>query len=178
MNIANYRFDIDTGEIIENDEILFPKLYKIDNKEKADWVLAKILECNSKIQEINNRKKIIIENLNNQIKEHENRLLFFNERFGKQMEEFASEALKGSKKKSLQLDHGKIGFRECRGSTKILDLKKALEWLEQEMLLDAINVTRSIFVSKIPDNVELPVEIFDKTPPYNKFYIEAGDKNE
>jgi hypothetical protein len=173
----DYMYDQDTGEIVEDDrQRMFEEQFKINDRKTADWVLKKILECDSQLLEITLRKKQIMENIDYQLNEQLKHRDYLMGRFGPELEAFAEVELKDSKKQSMQLDYGKIGFRACAGSTKVKDKINAIQWLEKQMYLNAVSINKSVSVSNIPDGVELPDDLFERVGPHRKFYIDSGVK--
>jgi len=187
MSELDYEFDPETGEIINYQPManhpsgayevrIAADAFKIDSKESAEWVLKKLLDYDLTIEAVKSKRKIINANLDHKETGLKNARDKLADKVGEQLEGYASEMLKNSKNKSLLLDYGKIGFREVRGSTTVLNADAAVHWLKLNEIDDAIKTVRSVLVSKIPENTELPPELFEVKPPYTKFYIDTGVK--
>lgn len=187
MSDLDYEFDPETGEIIiyqpmfhNPSETFGVRIsaddFKVNSKATAEWLLKKLLDYDAELEAVKLKRKAINDNLDYKKESLESARAKLLERFEHQLQDYATEVLKDGKKKSVILDYGKIGFRENPGSLVIKDEEAAKQWLVTHNCMDAIKVKSSILVSKIPDDLLLPVEAFEKIPPYTKFYIDTGVK--
>lgn len=167
--VDGYVVDEETGEI---HGLAGHPSFHVTDRTSAEWVLEKISQNTSALKALELRRAQVLENLEAQQREIERRADWLNQRFGGELREWCERELVGQKRKSIQLDWGKIGFRKTHGAVKVFDVVAAAEWLKVHCA-QAIQMEPKVLVSRIPDELrsELPANAFDYTPPDNKFYI-------
>lgn len=167
--IDGYKINVDTGEVLG---LAGRPAFHVTDRTSAEWVLEKISQNTSALKALEIRRAAVLENLDAQQREIERRADWMNHRFGAELREWATRQLSGQKRKSLQLDWGKIGFRQTHGSVKVFDMFAATAWLQQHCPR-AVQMEAKIYVSNIPDEMRpnLPSNAFDYVPPENKFFI-------
>ncbi len=168
--IDGYLIDVETGEVLSLAG--HDPAFHVTDRTSAEWVLEKISRNTSALKALEIRRNEIMENLEAQQREIERRADWLNQRFGAELKDWATRQLAGQKRKSLQLDHGKVGFRQTHGSVRVFDQITAVQWLQQHCPR-AVQMEAKVYVSNIPDELRptLPLNAFDYVPPENKFYI-------
>lgn len=104
--------------------------FVVDDLNKADWVLAKLATAEAELASVRLRRAALLENLERQERRHQQRINSLHARFGEQIRAVAEQELakRGSKTKTIRLDHGSLSFRKTAGTTKLTDPEAALEW--------------------------------------------------
>jgi len=166
-----YIIDEDTGEILTVPE--YPKYRCNPAQEHIDFMLEKIQELDASIDSVGKRRKVINANLDKKEKNLKRVRSFYVSNILNDMQTFAQDELKDSKSRSINLDHGKIGYRKQPASIQINDEQGAKKWLEDNCK-DALKSSTKILVSKIPAELELPKELIQRVEGEDKFYIDTG----
>lgn len=162
--------DVDSGEVVGLAG--HDPAFHITDRTSAEWVLEKMSQNATALKALELRRETLLQNLERQQQEIERRAAWLNHRFGAELREWATSQLAGQKRRSLQLDWGKIGFRKTHGAVKVFDVPNAVFWLEKHCP-KAVQMEPKVLVSQIPENLRdaLPTNCFDYTPPEDKFYI-------
>jgi len=108
--------------------------FTVTDESSANWVLRKLAECDAEESVI---KQMVDEEIE-RIKKRAEKLLspiqrkrqFFETVFTPQLEEFAKSRVT-DKRRSVNLLHGKVGFRKGQEKLIIDDEQKAIEWAEE-----------------------------------------------
>ncbi len=169
--IDGYRIDTDTGEILGLAE--HDPAFHVTDRTSAEWVLEKLGRAAADLAALEVRRAAILANLDAQASQFNRRTDWLTARFGAELQDYATLMLIGAKRKSLQLDFGKLGFRKTNGSVKVFHAPSAIAWLQTHCPRALQPQEPKILVSLIPDELrpELPTHAFDYTPPENKFYV-------
>lgn len=170
--VDGYLIDVDTGEVLAlagHDQS-----FHVTDRTSAEWVLEKMSINTGALKSIEFRRAAVLASLDAQQREIERRADWLNQRFGAELKDWAARQLAGQKRKSLQLDWGKVGFRQTHGSVKVFDQITAVQWLQQHCPR-AVQMEAKVYISNIPDELrpELPLNAFDYTPPENRFYVDG-----
>lgn len=155
-----YEMNIDpeTGEIIDG-----KKLFEIDSDEKAEWYLRKRLDMESHLKALCIKKQAIIDNIDSECKQIQNKLDSFNNMFENSLAEFARKQIEGSKSKTYKTPYGKVIFRKIPASVSVEDKDKAVEWAS-ENAPDTVKVVTTVsfsikdFKANHPDRYEAMIE--------------------
>jgi hypothetical protein len=144
-----------------------------------DNILEQLQFLDTDLAALELRKKALLDNMDlliNRRKEERRRVLFA---CHDQLESFVKAHLEGSEKKSIRFPHGMVGFRSSPGSVKIRERAevRALLWCK-EHCTSAIKVSESILVSLMDKKTReiLPNQLFEVTPPHERFYVDTGIK--
>jgi len=97
--------------------------FHITDYKKCDWVIKKITAVDDEIDRLEEQHR-------RRVKQLENEKTFFQERFGTELEAWTRTNLDG-RKKSIDMPHGRIGFRKSRESIEIVDKEANLDWAKE-----------------------------------------------
>lgn len=100
--------------------------FKPNTAEKADWVLGKIADSRARAARIR-------ENAEAMAREQERQAEGLEWRYGAALEAFARQQIAGSKRKSLRLYHGVLGYRTRPASVSLTDPAAALAWARESL---------------------------------------------
>ena len=156
--------------------------FTVTDESSANWVLRKLAECDAEESAIKQMADEEIE----RIKKRAEKLLspiqrkrqFFEAVFTPQLEEFAKSRVTDTKR-SVNLLHGKVGFRRGQEKLVIDDEEKAIIWAESECP-DAVKVVKSLLLTpakaqllkQCPETKAL-AGIMHIEPAEDKFYVKA-----
>lgn len=171
--IDGYIVDSETGEVLGLAHA--ESEFHVTDRTSAEWVLDKIGQNEAALTAIEQRRAAVNANLDRQADAVRRRAAWLDARFGGELRTWANEQLATSKRKSIQLDFGKIGFRTTKGSVKVQDAVAAVAWLKERWPC-AVQMEPKILVSNIPDTLrgQLPANAFDYEPPAEKFFVTTG----
>lgn len=104
-----------------------------DTPDKAEWVLEQIAKAEAQAQAARARLDALSRNLKRMEAQEQRKADFFRTRYGYDLEQLARRELKATKSRSktYQLAWGSISFRNSAGTNTIVDIDKALEWMEE-----------------------------------------------
>lgn len=135
---------------LESDSPAVPEGFYPDTAEKADWVLEKIADAKARASRIR-------ENAEKMAKQAETEATFFEWKFGMALREFARKELETSRRKSLTLYHGSLGFRTTPARVSLAPEKPqealAVAWAK-ENLPEAVAVQERLNRAAFDDLVE------------------------
>ncbi len=171
---------IDTLNDVDIDEAPDPiKRFEVKDMNSANWVLRQIAEAQKRIDELTSLANDEIERIQKRLeqitKPLKRKAEFFSSAYNSQLEEFTRRELEGSKSKSLNLIHGKIGFRKNPDKVVLdVDEDEVIQELKRKGKLYCIRTVESIkhneFAKTIP---ELAPGFAHIEPGEVKFYIKA-----
>lgn len=97
--------------------------FHVTSESKADWVIKKILAIEDEIDRIERQHE-------RRVKQLEREKEFFKIRFGAELEGWIRANLNG-RKKSIDLPHGRAGFRKSQETIEIIDQDAAVDWAKE-----------------------------------------------
>ena len=153
--------------------------FAVTDMSSANWVLKQIAstqaELNNITEMVNAEIAAIIKRAERITKPLERRLEFFNNAYGYQLQEFAKAETEGKKSKSVNLIHGKIGFRKYPDKVVMdVDEDEVIQELKRKGKLYCIRTTESIKHNEFKDTIpELAPGFAHIEPGEIKFYIKA-----
>lgn len=184
--------DADTGEIIDAQENVVGDIldsefpdgptasrpdFVVRTNPEADWVLQCYQEVDSEIDRLQRLKKARIEQIDLMIKEQARRRRWLDRRFLTDLQQFAERALAVARKKSILLTFGTLGFRKGHSGYVVNDPVLAVEWAKT-YAPDAVKVTESLLVSKLPDDPmcleHAPYRAIAYKRGTDSFYLKTG----
>lgn len=147
--IDGYVVDGNTGEVLGLAASDTPLSFAVRDRASADWVLAKLADCQAQVLAINARERMLLANLDRQRKAQLARLDWLHRRFDAELEAFARAELEGKRTKTLTLDHGRIAFRTARGRNVITDMARAVAWMRAEGYAGKVKVQEKVDVMDV-----------------------------
>lgn len=143
-----------SGEIVGLSEVSGD--FHVTDKDKAEWVLSKMLDQDAAIAGLNAKERAIIENIDTQRRYHDARRKYFEWRFGAELAAFARANLKG-KQKTWTCAYGKVSFRMTQRGIEIGDEKEAISWIRSAfdplIVIEAVKVTEKIILSVVKEKL-------------------------
>lgn len=170
--VDGFRIDTITGEVIGHVQDDHER-FIADTPEKVEWVLEKISAVECEIAALEARRKALNDNLDQMIRRANRRYEWLQMRFNPDLRAFLERQIAGQKQKFWQSPFGRLCLRTTKGSVKVTDPNAALEWAQQHCR-EAIQIKRSVLVSKITDRENLPTSAFEVSGPEERMYIDTG----
>lgn len=141
----------ETGEVLGVDA---PQDFYVHNEESFNWVMGKMLDCDSRIAAITTnadviKARAIIANAERMEKDAKNRRNWFELRFGNELAKYAKTQIDGGKSKTFKSVLGSISFRVKKGGLRVEDKEKALETAQVNGWTNAIKVSEEFQISKL-----------------------------
>lgn len=143
---------------------LFPAGFVPDTARKADLVLGAIAERRARAQRIRDHAARLAE-------QAEAGADYLEKTFRPALQEFTEGALMGSRRSSLTLYHGVLGFRHFKSRTAVCDPRAALSWARAHCpsaVTETLNVTALEEVLK-QSRQEVPFAVY--TPSGRAFFL-------
>jgi hypothetical protein len=140
------------GEILGIADLPKPA-FEVTDEESAEWVLSKIADAEAEVLKLQVMLNSVAERLQSRMKDQHRRIEWLNARYGADIAEVAKANLpKG--KKTWKGVNGQVAFRTTNPRLDIPkeNTEKALGWLKDNGITQAIKVTESILKSEIPDD--------------------------
>jgi len=140
------------GEILGIADLPKPA-FEVTDEESAEWVLSKIADAEAEVLKLQAMLSSVAERLQSRMKDQQKRIEWLNARYGADIAEVAKANLpKG--KKTWKGVNGQVAFRTTNPRLDIPkeNTEKALGWLKDNGITQAIKVTESILKSEIPDD--------------------------
>lgn len=174
---------VDNREIIEDTDAPEPtKRFEINDIHSANWVLKQIARTEEQVRELNDLANAEVDKILNRvssiIKPLEHRIKFFEGAYGCQLEDWADKTLAGSKSKSINLIHGKVGFRKSPDMV-VLDVDEdvAIEECKLLGLYNCIRVKEDVNKTELKKALQQSADelanIAHIEPGQNTFYVKA-----
>lgn len=167
--IDGWHINEDTGEILGP---VVPEGFHIHDDDTFEWFMGKRFELSSQIDELERKKKTVIDNLDKMIKERNRKIESLDFRFKFEVESYTKQLLEGKKKKSIRCMYGVTGFREIKKNYEIADKEKAIKWAEAYHP-DAISKDFRKDAVSVENVSDAPPGVFNIIPGYDKFYIKT-----
>ena len=123
-----------------------PEAFAVDDANSANWLVRKIVEARDYAEHV--KKWAALE-----LRRAEREERFFLERFGHQIEAWARQQITGSRRKSLKLPAGTVGFRTELSKLEVLDEQKLIGWCRKS-LPAALRVETHVLKSLVKDHVQ------------------------
>lgn len=166
---------LDNRDITEDTDAPEPaKRFQINDLHSANWVLKQIAQTEEQIKELNDLANAeidkILRRVSSIIQPLENRIAFFKGAYGVALEDWAAGELEGKKSKSINLIHGKVGFRKSPDKV-VLDVEDDIA-IEECKLLGRYDCIR---VKEVVDKTELKKALQQSADDFaNIAHIELG----
>lgn len=136
-----------TAEFDEDLEPVAKHRFYVTDMSSADWVLKKLAELETQLSNINAMVDNEIESIEAKrlklVKPIENQIEFFKLAFEEHLQSWAFDELNGRKSKSINLLHGKVGFRKTPDQLLINDEERAIE-IAEDNSFDVIRIKKEI----------------------------------
>lgn len=125
-----YDVDPETGEILSVEPV---ERFEVDSRERADWVLAKLLQIDAELaslehSQIVQQAKAIIAGAEAQSAALRRKRSALEWRFGPELGAFARREIAGGKSRTWHGLYGSIAFRSAPARLKIVDHDAAGQW--------------------------------------------------
>lgn len=121
--------DSETGEVVGREDVL-PAVV-VENDREANVLLELRCRTEANIAAIDYRLDVLRDNLRRQRKQQENRLAFWDWRYGPAVIAYAKKMLARGKARTLTFDWGRVKVRRDQGAHKIVDHDEALDFVKQ-----------------------------------------------
>jgi hypothetical protein len=146
-----------------------PKAFAINNAETASWLVRKVLNARRYAE----RVKQWAEQEQRRAAREEQTLMFL---FGRQLETWASDqiAFPVSRRKSINLPSGIIGFRTMNASLQIDEEETVLSWARKHLpsaVITKVSLSRSILKDHFEKTGAVPDVGAHIEPTTERFYI-------
>lgn len=140
------------GEILGIADLPKPA-FEVTDEESAEWVLSKIADAEAEVLKLQAMLNSVAERLQSRMKDQQKRIEWLNARYGADIAEVAKANLP-KEKKTWKGVNGQVAFRTTNPRLDIPkeNTEKALGWLKDNGITQAIKVTESILKSEIPDD--------------------------
>lgn len=144
-------YDPVTGEVIGHEiEDSQEEVFRVDTRERAEWVLEKLMRLDAAWLAIEMRQKAIGKNILRQQGEINRRIAWWELRFRSELIEF-SKTLFTKKTKTAVFDHGIVSIRENKGNNKIIDREAAVAYVKKwaPELIKIVPAEESVGVTEV-----------------------------
>ena len=150
-------YDTHTGEILAPDSPLLAGIEieadkPVDEREAVEQLLERRGYLTSKVEALKARKAILVANMDAQIADVNRRLRWWEIRFSGPVVAFARKMLTG-RSRTAQFDQGSVSFRKTSGTTAILQMDAAVEFVRRYRP-DLVRVEVSVNVTAIKEAVK------------------------
>jgi len=149
-------------EVVSDEEEA--KAFTPNTMEKADWVLGKIADARARAARIR-------ENAEAMARQQEQEAEGLEWRYGTALEAFARQQIAGSKRKSLRLYHGVLGYRTRPASVSLTAAAAALSWARESLPAAVVETLdkKALTAALLDAGKALPFAAFQ--PAEEVFYI-------
>jgi phage host-nuclease inhibitor protein Gam len=120
-------FDLDSGEVLGR--IDADDRFEIDSIERAEWALRLRSELEGELVALDVREAALLRQLRTLRAAKLRRLAWWDYRFAPSLIAFARSLLSG-KGRTAQFAWGRVSFRSTKGTTRILDMDAAIDWMK------------------------------------------------
>ncbi len=132
-----------------------PETFAVDDAASANWLVRKIVETRA-------YAKHVKEWADGELRRAEREELFFLHRYGRQLEDWARAEIAKSRRKSIKLPAGIVGFRTEPPKLDVLDEAKLVAWC-RTTLPTALRIETHILKQHVKDHVVITGECPDGT---------------
>jgi hypothetical protein len=123
-----------------------PDAFEIRDAASANWLVRKIIESRAYAEHVKEWAAL-------EVRRAEREERFFLDRFGHQLERWAREQMKNTRRKSIKLPAGAIGFRTALQHLEVADEPKLIVWCRRH-LPSALRVQTHVLKSLVKEHVE------------------------
>ncbi len=142
--IDGYLVD-DSGEIVGHAHAGTD--FHIRDKESAEWVLKRFLDCDTAIAALDMEETAILANIDTVRRQHAARRKYLEWRFKAELASYANAVLRG-RGKTWTCAYGSVATRTVPPRIEIVDEAKAISWLRTRGLGNAIKVKESVILAE------------------------------
>ncbi len=132
-----------------------PETFAVDDAASANWLVRKIVETRA-------YAKHVKEWADGELRRAEREELFFLHRYGRQLEDWARAEIAKSRRKSIKLPAGMVGFRTEPPKLDVTDEAKLVAWC-RTALPTALRIETHILKQHVKDHVVITGECPDGT---------------
>jgi len=132
-----------------------PETFAVDDAASANWLVRKIVETRA-------YAKHVKEWADGELRRAEREELFFLHRYGRQLEDWARAEIAKSRRKSIKLPAGTVGYRTEPPKLDVLDEAKLVAWC-RTALPTALRIETHILKQHVKDHVVITGECPDGT---------------
>ena len=119
--------DAETGEVLGRKDT--PDLFRIDTDAKAEWALELKATIDGNLAGLEARVKALNEHMAKLIRREQARADWWELRYGNDLVEHCRTQIEGKRSKTWRCAFGAVSFRISKGTTKILDMARAVSWI-------------------------------------------------
>jgi hypothetical protein len=163
-------FDLETGEVlglIDADE-----RFEVDSVERAEWVLEIRSKIEGELVALDVREAALLRQLRTLRAARLRRLAWWDYRFAPSLIAFARSLLAG-KERTAQFAWGRVSFRSTRGTTRILDMDAAIDWMKAWNPAK-VKIRESVTVKDVLATRRAVAEEYGETPEHLGFLASSG----
>jgi hypothetical protein len=132
-----------------------PETFAVDDAASANWLVRKIVETRA-------YAKHVKEWADGELRRAEREELFFLHRYGRQLEDWARAEIAKSRRKSIKLPGGTVGFRTEPPKLDVIDEAKLVAWC-RTTLPTALRIETHVLKQPVKDHVVITGECPDGT---------------
>lgn len=150
------------GEI----EFLLGDDFRVCDAGSADWVVAQITRWRDELARVKAQMEKITGRIEGEIK-------FFETRYEEQLRDWAKTAITG-KRKSIDLPHGRVGFRHVGERVEVIEEEAAIE-AARASVPEAVKVKVSLSLTALKEHFKATGEILPGcgvVPAEERFYVQ------
>ena len=143
-----------------------PDSFSVDDAKSANWLVRKIIEARSYADHIKEWAAL-------ELRRAEREERFFLDRFGHQLEAWARQQISGSRRKSLKLPAGTVGFRTESSKLDVVNEEKLIGWCRKS-LPGALRIETHVLKSLVKDHFQQTGECpdgVDVAGGQERFYV-------
>jgi hypothetical protein len=123
-----------------------PEAFGVSDASSANWLVRKVIEARAYAKHVKEWAAL-------EVRRAEREERFFLERFGPQLEAWARQQIAGSRRKSMKLPAGTVGFRTEPRRLDVTDEAKLIGWC-RKALPSALRIETHLMRSIVKDHVE------------------------
>ena len=168
--------DTDTGEIMG---IQDAPDRDTDTLQLINWVGMRRTKANAKLQGLQAEKAEWIDRLGRQydaqIRHLERFVQYLDTIYTPTLREYAKKALTGQKTKTLKIAFLELSFGTTRARVDVVDNDKAVTFCENNKLVEAIKLVKSVLKSAIPESIKIKLTA-DKQDETGLFAYPGGEE--
>jgi hypothetical protein len=150
----------------QHEDPAVPEAFAVRDRASANWVVRKIAEARAYADHVKAWAEL-------ELRRAQREEAFFLRRFGTELEAWARAEIESSRRKSLKLPAGTVGFRTEPIRLEINDEQKLILWCRRH-LPDAVRVQTSVLRAAVKEHLVQTGECPDGTQPSGggeRFYI-------
>lgn len=144
---GRFLVEVGTGEVLAVEQ---PEGFAVRDRASAEWVLERIFDAEADDAALEERKRILVRNIERMQEAQRRRAAWLRRRFEPELREWARAELEGKRGRTIRTPFGTLSFRKGRRRVVVEDEDGAVAWARRHRP-EAVRVEERLLVSRLAE---------------------------